>query len=283
MNFSVKTPRRWGRGIPKAPGNWRAPGRCERAVNPPREPQRPGVPRIFLGQCSERGIALVITLLMLSAITFLAVAFLAMSRRDRAAVTSTMDVDSARNMSDAAMNRAQAEIVAQMEARGDALSYDYMVSRNYINPFGFTNKNTNIVNVNYDYYGPNSNAFNMSQNPAAWAQNIANLYYDPRPPVFIVTNSAFPNNSDFRFWVDINRNGRFVEIAVEDDGPGIPEARREEAFRPFHRLDEGRNLQTGGVGLGLAIARDAARAHGGELALEDSEAGGLRAVVRLPV
>jgi two-component system, OmpR family, osmolarity sensor histidine kinase EnvZ len=83
--------------------------------------------------------------------------------------------------------------------------------------------------------------------------------------------------------VGLHRNGRFVEIEVDDDGPGIPEGRREEAFRPFHRLDEGRNLQTGGVGLGLAIARDAARAHGGELALEDSETGGLRAVVRLPV
>ena len=43
---------------------------------------------------------------------------------------------------------------------------------------------------------------------------------------------------------------RFAEIAVEDDGPGIPEARREEAFRPFHRLDEGRNLQTRRLGAG---------------------------------
>jgi two-component system osmolarity sensor histidine kinase EnvZ len=83
--------------------------------------------------------------------------------------------------------------------------------------------------------------------------------------------------------IGLQRNGRFAEIRIDDDGPGIPEARREEAFRPFHRLDEGRNLQTGGVGLGLAIARDAARAHGGELALEDSPMGGLRAVVRLPV
>jgi two-component system osmolarity sensor histidine kinase EnvZ len=83
--------------------------------------------------------------------------------------------------------------------------------------------------------------------------------------------------------VGLVRNGRFVEIHVDDDGPGIPEARREEAFRPFHRLDEGRNLQTGGVGLGLAIARDAARAHGGELALNSSPLGGLRASVRLPV
>jgi two-component system osmolarity sensor histidine kinase EnvZ len=73
-----------------------------------------------------------------------------------------------------------------------------------------------------------------------------------------------------------------VEIAVDDDGPGIPQARREEAFRPFHRLDEGRNLQTGGSGLGLAIARDIARAHGGDLVLDDSGMGGLRAVIRLP-
>ena len=74
-----------------------------------------------------------------------------------------------------------------------------------------------------------------------------------------------------------------VEIAVDDDGPGIPEDRREEAFRPFHRLDEGRNLQTGGVGLGLAIARDIARAHGGDVRLETSPLGGLRAVIRLPI
>ncbi|MBN9568624.1 MAG: HAMP domain-containing protein [Alphaproteobacteria bacterium] len=74
-----------------------------------------------------------------------------------------------------------------------------------------------------------------------------------------------------------------AEIIVDDDGAGIPESRREEAFRPFHRLDEGRNLQAGGVGLGLAIARDIARAHGGELTLGASPKGGLRATVRLPV
>jgi two-component system osmolarity sensor histidine kinase EnvZ len=83
--------------------------------------------------------------------------------------------------------------------------------------------------------------------------------------------------------VMLDRNGRFVEIIVDDDGPGIPPERREEAFRPFHRLDEGRNLQRGGVGLGLAIARDAARAHGGDLTLDTSPERGLRAVVRLPV
>jgi two-component system osmolarity sensor histidine kinase EnvZ len=83
--------------------------------------------------------------------------------------------------------------------------------------------------------------------------------------------------------VALARNGHFVEILVDDDGPGIPESRREEAFRPFHRLDQGRNLQTGGVGLGLAIARDIARAHGGDLTLGASRLGGLRAAIRLPV
>lgn len=79
------------------------------------------------------------------------------------------------------------------------------------------------------------------------------------------------------------RKGSRIEFAVEDDGPGIDASRREEAFRPFHRLDEGRNLQSGGIGLGLAIARDIARAHGGDVRLEDSALGGLRAVIWLPV
>jgi two-component system osmolarity sensor histidine kinase EnvZ len=83
--------------------------------------------------------------------------------------------------------------------------------------------------------------------------------------------------------VCVKRAGRSVEIAVEDDGPGIAEERREEAFRPFHRLDEGRNLQAGGVGLGLTIARDIARSHGGDILLQESASGGLRAVIRLPI
>jgi two-component system osmolarity sensor histidine kinase EnvZ len=83
--------------------------------------------------------------------------------------------------------------------------------------------------------------------------------------------------------VTVTPRNRAVEIAVEDNGKGIPESRREEAFRPFHRLDEGRNLQAGGSGLGLAIARDIARAHGGDITLGDSPLGGLKATLRLPV
>ena len=64
--------------------------------------------------------------------------------------------------------------------------------------------------------------------------------------------------------------------------PGIPDDRHEEAFAPFGRLDEARNQNAKGVGLGLAIARDIIRGHGGDVTLDRSELGGLRALVTLP-
>lgn len=83
--------------------------------------------------------------------------------------------------------------------------------------------------------------------------------------------------------VQARRFNQMVEIAVDDEGPGIPQDLREAAFKPFHRLDESRNPATGGVGLGLTIARDIVRSHGGDLTLEERPEGGLRALVRLPV
>jgi two-component system, OmpR family, osmolarity sensor histidine kinase EnvZ len=78
-------------------------------------------------------------------------------------------------------------------------------------------------------------------------------------------------------------DGHVLTIQVDDDGPGIPADKRADAFRPFVRLDNARNLDETGTGLGLAIALDIARAHGGELRLDDSPKGGLRAVVQIPV
>jgi two-component system osmolarity sensor histidine kinase EnvZ len=69
----------------------------------------------------------------------------------------------------------------------------------------------------------------------------------------------------------------WAQVTVDDDGPGIPAAEREDAFRPFQ------SGAPGGTGLGLAIARDIVRAHGGDLLLEQSPLGGLRARLRLPV
>lgn len=79
------------------------------------------------------------------------------------------------------------------------------------------------------------------------------------------------------------RDARWLIVHVDDDGPGIPEEKREEVFRPFLRLDDARNQDDGGSGLGLSIARDIARAHGGDVTLSDSPLGGLRASVRIPV
>lgn len=79
------------------------------------------------------------------------------------------------------------------------------------------------------------------------------------------------------------RDHRWLTVAIDDDGPGIPANMREEVFKPFLRLDDARNQDQGGTGLGLAIARDIARSHGGDIALSDSPLGGLRATVRVPV
>ena len=84
-------------------------------------------------------------------------------------------------------------------------------------------------------------------------------------------------------WIRVGRRRSGFEITIDDDGPGIPRTERQNVFRPFYRLDESRNPKTGGNGLGLAIARDIARAHGGDIELEEAPQGGLRAQIRLPL
>ena len=74
-----------------------------------------------------------------------------------------------------------------------------------------------------------------------------------------------------------------LEVTIDDDGPGIPPEKRADVFKPFFRLEASRNPMTGGVGLGLTIARDIVLGHGGELVLGDAPQGGLRATVLIPV
>lgn len=78
------------------------------------------------------------------------------------------------------------------------------------------------------------------------------------------------------------RSGQ-AQVLIDDDGPGLPEDRLDEIFEPFVRLEESRNRETGGVGLGLSIARSIVRNHGGEIVLSNRKEGGLRAMVLLPL
>jgi two-component system osmolarity sensor histidine kinase EnvZ len=96
----------------------------------------------------------------------------------------------------------------------------------------------------------------------------------------IVTNAGQYGK---HIWISTQLDGKYLNIVVEDDGPGIPQDQYEEVFRPFYRVDSSRNAATGGVGLGLPIAMEIVHGHGGKIWLEDSGYGGLRVIIRLPV
>jgi len=82
--------------------------------------------------------------------------------------------------------------------------------------------------------------------------------------------------------VAISAASTSVEITIDDEGPGIAETELSRVLEPFYRVEESRSRETGGVGLGLAIALAAVQAHGGELILGNRPSGGLRATIRLP-
>lgn len=85
-----------------------------------------------------------------------------------------------------------------------------------------------------------------------------------------------------RATVTVDDTTERLRICVADEGPGIPETELEQVFEPFYRLEQSRSRDTGGVGLGLSIARDVARAHGGDLVLRNRPHSGLEAVLTLP-
>lgn len=83
--------------------------------------------------------------------------------------------------------------------------------------------------------------------------------------------------------VKLESDEKHLELTIDDDGPGIPEDKRDDVFKAFYRIEGSRNKETGGVGLGLAIAKDVIISHGGSIQLSDSELGGLRVLICLPL
>src|ERR1039458_1922776 len=148
----------------------------------------------------QSAVALVITLVLLSVITFMAVTFLVVSRAQHGAVATETDQQIARFAADTARERAIAELLAPILSTTNEFNYGLLVSGNYITPGGFTSGfiSPDPLNVNYYY----SDGTFLKSGPPNYdlEHNLANLLYNPRAPVFVVTNALAAN--EFRFFVD---------------------------------------------------------------------------------
>lgn len=181
----------------------------------------------------ERGIALVITLVMLAIVTVMAIVFLAVARRERSSVKLMQDMGVAEAMSEAALERAKAEAISKMVVEGSKLHYDLFNS-------------TNFMQLSFDEsQGPNSppNPSNVSYYDqrgrllakGSFLRMLANLQYDARPPVFVETNNA--GQSDFRFYLDFDRNRSFNTNGIlpvyDNAGNQIRDARKNVVYDNF--------------------------------------------------
>ena len=155
---------------------------------------------------AQQGIALVMTLIMLTVISFLAITFLSVSRRERGSVTTARDQTVARLAADAAVARVEIELLAPMLAATNGQLFDLLVSTNYINQTGFTNDSASPYNVNYDFQRESPYD---ALTPDQLQRNVANLLFSPRPPVYVRVSSDRTQPMDFRFYLDLNRNRRF--------------------------------------------------------------------------
>jgi two-component system osmolarity sensor histidine kinase EnvZ len=84
-------------------------------------------------------------------------------------------------------------------------------------------------------------------------------------------------------YIQISKSANRLNIFISDDGPGIPHNQFKNVFRPFFRLDKSRNLNLSGVGLGMSIAEDIVRSHGGDIELGESKYKGLQVKISLPL
>lgn len=159
---------------------------------------------------SRSGIALVVTLIFVTVIAFMAITFLVLSQRERGSVSSTANQTDSQLAAKTALDRATARLVAPMLAFTNAADYHLLVSTNYISRAGFDPSvpagTRQYTNVNYD--------FQVNGSPLTGPEqlvNLTNLLYDPRPPVYVATNTAKGSSTalDFRYYLDLNRNGRY--------------------------------------------------------------------------
>jgi hypothetical protein len=153
---------------------------------------------------TQSGVALVITLILLAVITFMAITFLVVMRSERSSVAMQTEMTVAQLGADTARDRAIAELLAPILATNNPFNSGLLVSTNFINTNGFAPGVSGALNVNYDYKTDNT-AFTSDD----IKQNIANLWYNPRPPVFVAVTNAATNFIDFRYYIDLNRNRRF--------------------------------------------------------------------------
>lgn len=153
---------------------------------------------------SERGVALIITLIFLAIITFMAVTFLVLSRHASEAVTTVTQQAISQQAAQSAVEQAEANIVATMTARGEGFDFGPVISQTYQSATGFTN-NVALNPANVSYFDTAGNL--LDYRSTAYLQMLNNLLVKPRPPVVIATNANFP--PDFRFYLDLNQNGLF--------------------------------------------------------------------------
>jgi hypothetical protein len=198
------------------------------ALNGSRRVKRSSSPRpspAGRGGAAERGVALVVTLIMLSLITFLAVAFLSLTRRERASVTVTVEQTDARLALDAGLARAQSDMITRLVEGNSFLSYDLLMSTNADNRAGLAPGSAALNNVSFFRPNPtpglpaNPDISNLVP-PADLVQVISNLLFDPRVPVFAETNAGRP--LDFRFYLDLNRNQTNDPADLVAGQPGDP-------------------------------------------------------------
>ncbi|MGC3957917.1 MAG: hypothetical protein QM813_08240, partial [Verrucomicrobiota bacterium] len=162
---------------------------------------------------------MIVTIIMLAVITFLAVAFLALSGREKGSVKTATNQLTAKQAAEAGLERLKVELVAAMLATTNPANFGLRVSTNYINDLGFQASPVDpLTNISYTYANGNPISLNDS------LRLLTNLLYSPRAPVFI-TNRLVAASNEFRYYLDLNRNGRHDPSGtrpVVSDDPANP-------------------------------------------------------------